>query len=299
MKKYKIEDGITQSILSTWLGCRQAARFYLDGWRSDAPKRALQFGSLMHKLLEAYYTTGDPVEYVFDSIEDRWRKKAVEAGDDLQQVEMDLCLSRVLFQEYVKYYRAKDAKKEWLELEGVFDVDFNGYRLRGMTDGVYKQGKGTWILETKTASRIDEETLSDALLFNFQNLFYIVAKQIQLGKPVKGVLYNIIRKPSLRQKKNEPIGEFMQRIAEDVAARPDWYFVRFEIVYTRKRIKQFKDELQSKLGEFELWVRGKLPTYKNENTCVGRWSCRFLKACASNSMVGFNCNGVLFSELED
>ncbi len=54
-KPYTTEDGVTQSLLSTWVNCRRAAAHYLSGLRPEQLKESLAYGSLWHKLLEGLY----------------------------------------------------------------------------------------------------------------------------------------------------------------------------------------------------------------------------------------------------
>jgi len=48
---------------------------------------------------------------------------------------------------------------------------------------------------------------------------------------VAGVLYNVVRRPAIRpsKRKMESLREFAQRLREDVAERPDFYFHRWEV----------------------------------------------------------------------
>jgi len=256
-------------------------------------------GSIFHQLLERHY--GNPsfdAEDIFKGVEARWRDRVMEAGGDLQQMEGILAQAYPLFLGYAAHYRKKDADKEWLQLEGVFDVQWNDYRLRGRCDGLYRDKSGkVWLLETKTKSRISEDTMTCALNFDPQNLFYILAKEQETGLSISGVLYNVIRQPSLKQKQSETKEDFFDRIGKDIAERSDHYFMRYEVKYTERQKREHRAELICKLKEFEAWCGGKMPTYKSECSCQRGWACEYLEACATGKLVGYNQDGVLFSEL--
>jgi len=290
---YAIEDGITQSLLATWVRCRQEAAYVLDGWESAAPKRALQVGSLMHEVVANWHGSG-----ITKMPNHKWRKEAVQAGDDLAQVENDLAMVAALLPGYITQSRKKDKKRKWVDVERLFDVNWNGYRLRGRVDGLFQVGKKFWLLETKTTSRIDEEALKLALNFDFQSMFYTVAMHQYLGKPIAGVLYNLIRKPQLRCGKAETQPMFWKRVADDIIKRPDWYFVRFEVKFSKKQLAAFEQELDHKLFHFKKWVAGQSHTYKNESACRSRWNCSYLKACGTGCMDGYKQTKKLFSELD-
>jgi len=290
---YKITDGVTQSLLSAWVNCRQYARFYLQGWEQDYPKRALQLGSLMHNALEGWH--GEKKQKLPAKL---WRAKALKDGDDAQAIENDISTVSVLLKGYIDKWQKKDKKKKFKRVEGLFDEKWRGFRLRGKVDGVYEIGKKLWLLETKTTSRIDEAALKTYLQIDFQSLFYILAMEQVLDRPIAGVMYNLIRKPQLKMGNALPKLHW-NRVAEDIASRPAFYYVRLETRMTRSRIAMFEMQLHEKLRDFRFWANDALPTYRNESACRSPWTCRYLKACGDNCMTGYKKTGKLFSELED
>jgi hypothetical protein len=284
---FTIKDGITQGLLGDFIDCRQRAEYRCQGWRTIGISRAMEFGSLFHALLEAWYTNWGltPIS-VLRQVEPIWRKRARLLGDEAQAVEKDLAVAGALFQRYCTFWLKQDTKKKWLELEGVFDQPWNGYRLRGRCDGLYERG-GVWLFETKTKSTLVEDNIAKALAFDWQSLYYILAKEAQTGKKIAGVCYNVIRTPSLKLGQDERLPDYCKRLGEDVDKRPDWYFMRYECAYTRKGVEWAAVELRNKLAEFDTWAHGQSQTYCNQASCCSRWQCSFLPACATGSMVGF------------
>jgi hypothetical protein len=174
-----------------------------------------------------------------------------------------------------------------------------------MKDGRFRdKNNGRWHIEHKNYSIVNEEVLSQHLAFDFQNLFYALADIIEFGKPLKGVLYNIIRKPQIRKKDD------LQSLAIDLRNKltkePDHYFVRYEIPYPIWEIEEFKKDLMYQLGELEyqLKICKKIPEltlrrfYKNESACEGRFTCDYLGACSSCHLNGYRIRKNLFPELE-
>lgn len=206
-----------------------------------------------------------------------------------------------LVEQYIEQWSEEDAQYDWVALEKLFDVNFQGFRLRGKIDGIFRRPDGKlWIFETKTKGQISPEDIGRALKFDFQSLFYVTAVEIMMGEPVVGVKYNVLRRSQLRRGANEPASDFYRRIEADIKARPDFYFYRTEAVYTPERKKRFKLELAAALVEFRMWLEKELRQYRNETNCTMRkWNCDFLGACASNSMAGYNQERVMFSELEE
>jgi len=95
----------------------------------------------------------------------------------------------------------------------------------------------------------------------------------------------------------------LKRLKEDIAARPEFYFVRYEISYPAMVRTRFAEELFLKLKAFAAWRNGIIPTYRNEMACLKKqWSCNFLPVCAAGGdpeKAGFKRNRKLFSELEE
>lgn len=302
-----IEHGVTQSLLSCFINCRQHAQFMIDGWDFPRSKAALVFGTLFHWLIEqkliALSEKKAPPK--FSALEKKWFEKNPPSDtENADEMEEHIAMASALWDAYCKHWRVQDEKRiEWVSLESEFNVEHpgTGVPLRGKRDGLLrfrrdKKGK-LWLLETKTASRIDESTLEESLGFNFQNLFYTIATELEVGEKIGGILYNIIRKPQL-QRGNATLPEFHDRMKEDVEKRPEFYFYRAQITLTEKRKEAFRKELTAKLNNFCLWIKGKVPTYRNECACISRWKCEFLSACSSLSTRGYTKTRELFSELE-
>lgn len=305
IKPYKLEHGITQSLLTAFLNCKLRCKLILEGWQTPTPKESLFFGSLFHKLLEEHYTLES--EYIVDLGDFLKTENKLYSSITSEIKEKSFAMAEALYEPYTDFWGMKDGQKDWIELEPVFEVlatiprfsDRKKIPLRGRIDGVFRLKGKLWLLETKTKSQIDEYGLQTQLALDFQNLFYIMVAEELFGEGIAGVLYNVIRKPQLRQKKGEPLEKFAQRMKDDVESRPEHYFKRYEVKYTLRNIKEFRQELQPLLTDYCFWVEnGFIPTQKNRTACVGRWNCEFLSACAQGSMAGYIQNRKLFTELE-
>jgi hypothetical protein len=299
LKEYVLSDGVTQSMLAAFLSCRQRMRYILDHWESEAFGNSAERGNAFHLLLEKWYSGlwKEHLPCMNENLK-QWQEELRKRGPvDPNSMEDTLAFCEALFPEYVKRWQKSDALYKWVALEQVFDQKFKGFRLRGKMDGLLKLNGKLWLFETKTKATIEEDSMLDALAFDFQNLFYLTVLA-EAGTPAIGVIYNIIRKPGLRQKKDEDRQQFAQRMIEDVAERPDHYFKRYEIRYTKEAVANFRKELELKLDDFKYWLMGEEAHYRNESVCIGRFKCPFLRACATGSMVGYKQTRELFSELK-
>ena len=315
--EYDLSRGVTQSMLQTFTRCRVACRLSLDRWQSGVPGRATEFGSLFHALLQKWYGglchSATP-EQCFREVAIAWEKRSIEVGDDVKHVQADLGMAKALFPAYVQHYAKSDKKRIWVEVEQVFDLPPHPtmrlpLRIRGKVDGVFRYEKTKspaspplWVLETKTASQIDADTLSQALAFDFQCLFYLHALSRKLKQRFAGVLYNVIRKPSIGRGDDKCSSDYVKKIQKDIAERPDWYFARFELSFPKEVQDRFLSELSDKMLEFVRWMKRGIPTYKNEHACRGKWNCEYLPICAAGGdplKAGFKRDRVLFRELEE
>ncbi len=85
------------------------------------------------------------------------------------------------------------------------------------------------MFETKTKSSIDDVAIQDGLRADLQTCLYLYSLRREYKREPRSILYNIVRRPQLRPKKDEHANTYKQRVAEDIKARPDWYFRRYEV----------------------------------------------------------------------
>jgi hypothetical protein len=91
------------------------------------------------------------------------------------------------------------------------------FSLRGKVDGLVKMPDSElFILEHKTTSQITGDYL-ERLPADFQINLYKQAFSRYIGKPIGGVLYNVVQKAALKQSEGETENEFQQRRAELIA----------------------------------------------------------------------------------
>lgn len=327
-ERYDIGMGLTQSMLLNFLACRYRVHLSLkEGWVPKHSKDSFRFGSLCHDALEFYYKGIRTKKFApatptrtLDHINVRIRACVEEnirnAGAREADMEEEGIMAEALMAGYVRHWGAEDFKREWIGVEGEFDTQFEpgtaaAIRRRGKRDAVFveragKGGPAVWLLETKTKSQIDEDTLDLTLAFDFQSLFYLVGLQETVAYPVKGCLYNIMRKPQLRRleankkrKKAETDGEYYDRMRKDIADRPDHYYKRFEIVFPAAVVAEYTAQLRLQIIDFKAWVAGQLPTYRNPNSCVTKFKCEYLEHCASGGFAGYSRTRKLFPELDN
>ena len=220
--------GITQSLLSRWLCCRERFRLLVvEGLRpTDAFNHRMEYGQMWH-VCEEHLANLDSWDYALHEY-----AKLLCRQYPMQQEQivhwMNVCKTQ--FPLYVDYWAKHPDVKERTPLlqEQVFDVPYTlpsgrTVRLRGKWDSVDLIGKGksarVYLQENKTKGDIVEEQLKRQLGFDLQTMMYLVALQawVRVARcedalklswyqqtrgascgplySLAGVRYNVVRRP--------------------------------------------------------------------------------------------------------
>lgn len=270
--------GITFSLLNRFISCRERFRLLvvegLQGNRGFNHK--IEYGSCWHVCEEALAANlpWEPALALY--ARDLCRKYPTS----VEQVTHWWSVCKVQFPIYVDYWKKhKDVvERTPLLQEAKFNVPYalpsgRVVRLRGKWDSVDLIGKGKnqaiYLMENKTKGDIREQQLQRQLTFDLQTMIYLVAlgnyqtekgqyrlggEGIPRGMPIKGVRYNVIRRPlsggkgTITQKKGsknvrpESKAEFYARVASYIQAEPETYFMRWKIEVAPTDIDRFRRE---------------------------------------------------------
>lgn len=171
-------------------------------------------------------------------------------------------------------------KPDWktIDLESRFEVHCGkGRRLIGYFDGIIERGGHTYILERKTARVVDEKYLHN-LLWDEQASIYAYAAQ-ELGLNISGILYDIIQKASIRQKKNEIETAFVKRLQEWYQT-PDRY-TRHLVTRNNEQLETLAEDIRSVALDMSMTEReGRY--YRNPAACQ-IFGCPFRSICLEDS----------------
>lgn len=284
--EWNMNEGMSQSLLTAWQSCRVRFVLTVNGWTHVDGQKQTAFGSMVHDVLEHLYKSETvPTEDVITALVDNYN---FDVNVSEQDAEFDKAKAHALLCEYVKHYEKDWVDKKFIATESEFFCDFAGYKIKGKIDGQYRAKNGKiWLMEHKTRSQINEDNLLQRLQFDVQNLMYITGAEITQGIAIQGCLYNLIRKPSMYVRKDENPSSFGARLTDDIKKRPEFYFMRYEIPYTKKDKEVFRKELEMKLKEIDMMLKGDLAVYKNEQSCESPWRCRFLEACSSGKLTNY------------
>ena len=288
------EDGITYSMLSRFLTCRERFRVsHIEGWGTpDEFNHYIEYGHMFHMCDETHAAGG-----AWTTVLVQYVKKLCEKYPLSRHKINDYyraCVQQ--FTEYARFWAATDRanKQKSVHQEWVFDLPYKlpsgrTVRLRGKTDGVLLHGKTHTIKETKTKGDIDVDKVRRQLTFDLQTMLYTVAlvtdKKLN-DKPVK-VFYNLVKRPlghgSIRQLKpsrknpqGESTDEFFARLGATFRANPQDHFARVEAVIKPEDVQKFKDTCLDPLLETVChWYNATVYGSKGDISHVPYWAMNY------------------------
>lgn len=316
---WTIEDGVSYSMLSKFMQCRERFRLYAVEGKREVGKqqKAMDFGTYFHKLLEVH--AKDQRKNASSII-----TSVTKSKNSIKSIsQLDRMIANVIFEEYLIWY--SDIKYNYFDAEVKFDVNYHlhgvgNIRLRGKSDELIRwKDKTIWVQENKTKENINEAFLDASIPFNLQTLMYVIGIGAQIKKPIGGVVYNIIRKPKHKQKGTETEVEFIERLRGEIRKKPSHFFFRWEYPLPLERLQDFKTKtFEPLLRSFYIWWKsiehspfapwvladGKpnphhyqhpYGVYMPSTNDVGD----FYNLIAKNNPVGITSGNIPFEELED
>jgi hypothetical protein len=252
-------------------------------------------GDYFHKGLEEFYSHTRPaaiVKPIIQSMEKDRRNFGFLTPEDEEKMDLAMASVEGMLTTYFEYYAGDLKKWKVIKPELKFEIP--------LMDNIVYVGKmdllvenlvkgGQYVVENKTAGRIDKGYV-DRLPIDFQITGYAIGAKAVTGVKTKAVIYNVIKKPELRQRSGESIPALAKRIVEDYKARPEMYFYRKKLLRSKEEKHNWREEVKSigfemsvALAKLDLKkdVNQVLPTfYRNTASCtpIGR-PCQFLKVC--------------------
>jgi hypothetical protein len=266
-------DLYSVSRLKLFHECRRKAWWHYETGiepigRDETP---LYLGGLVHECLEAFYL-GRPINDLIVG-----KTLAADAGDE------QASLVRAHASGMMAGYVARYVSEPWtiVALEQDFRVHVPGTLadLGGRIDGLVSPTPGMVdLLEHKTAATVDRNYL-EKLWSDLQILAYCWAQR-RAGVHVSGIAYNVLRKPSIRLRRDETWEDYGVRCAEWCKATPDAY-TRMHLIFTDTQIQAVEDDLRTAIRDWEQARRSnRWP--RNRDACW-KWgrACPFYRLCES------------------
>lgn len=260
--------GLTFSLLTKFLDCRWKfrVRVYEGLKTSDKFLHRLEFGNMWHACKEGGKDWRQYLQRVIDQLSLDY---PMERGTITHWQEVVL----KLYPEYLKYTATMGmSPRKSLCREQVFDILYrlpSGriVRLRGKFDEVSLEDHVLGMDEHKTKGEVDVDAVERQLLRDLQTMMYWVALEQntgiesiekakkQLGSSYgRSISYNVIRRPlsggkgtivrhkATKNKAEETLSDYYNRLAVYFQESPQDYFHSWEVGVTPMDIKRFQVE---------------------------------------------------------
>ena len=307
-----MEDGVTQSVLSQWLSCREKARISIIlGLSSPGASWPLIYGSVAHLALKLYY--GDLVLKI--SPRHQWYAytaatafaKSIECHNNLER--QDMCneaglILGAMLPAYHKKWGATDGKVRWTVVESKFRREVPPARCvaTGQIDGGFEVNGKHWLFETKNKSSFNQ-SYERWLGIDLQLGYYLLGYRALMKTTPVGAVYNILRRPDRLKAKSIDMADYVTKITNDVAKRPEHYFMRYRQPFSAQEVETHECHITTKLMEFRDWYdeaknsTNRDPLY-NPGACEQFGStCPYLDSCANDDRSGLVRRAVPHPEL--
>lgn len=313
---------LTHSSVAAFKACERRYQFrYELGLEPARDKQALRLGDRFHAGLDEIFTTLDMNSAAL-RVSEMYRNIPAWVTDlEAWDVERETCLA-LLAGWYARYVDPKaDLSYEVLGSELLFELPLRNpvtgrstprWRRAGKIDRVLRENSGgrVVIMEHKTTS----ETItpdSDYLMrlrIDPQVSQYLTAAR-ELGFKVEGIVYDIIRKPSIRPKAptkidltalystgrycgvelspdelarassdRETAAMFGARLVSDMAERPEFYFTRIEVARLEDDLTRFALESWQTQQRIAQASRSRV-FLSNPSACLLPYRCAYADLC--------------------
>lgn len=299
----------TTSSMAVFATCPRKYKYqYVDLLQSNTYSSALGFGTFVHAFIETLKPGGDPAAAT-RAVETELAKYKSQQLDHYRETEFaiaaDYGLAREVAKAWKEYWDRFDGHilsnqaLEFTETEKEWAFKIGGNTLVGKRDGLihHKDFKKYFLHEVKTSGDANRETYKLKLQQERQISNNIMAIREE-GKYCEGVVYDIIWKPAIRQKKDESSDEFQERKAECYRAEPERYFERLIVYRSDQDLKNAMTNLQQ---NFAMMGAGKMFGYPKNETACEKWGtlCPFFSAGCMDEMEpqGFEVREQKFPEI--
>jgi len=312
---------LTNSRLRAFQECIRKHQYrYNEGWRSLVASESLEFGTVMHAGLEAWWKAHqgclmDPRMALSDALSAIAKAiGSAQTFDDATRAKAE-----VLMMGYDARWSGAMAEYEVLAVECAFETSLTkadgrkarGVRLAGKLDAlVRKRSDGSiWIVEHKTsgADLSPGSTYWSKLRTDSQvSAYFDGAASLKVGE-IAGVIYDVLGKLAQRpykatpvearkytqggrlyanQRENdETIEEFRLRIAEAITAEPDAYYQRQEVIRLDAEIAASRADMHEAAQLIQITGRkGLAPRSVSACHAYGR-PCSYLEVCEGRASI--------------
>lgn len=307
--------GVTQSFINQFQTCRLQCKLnYIDGWTPKKEPVWFHFGKCVHYVLSRAYANPEPPKYALIC---EWinhfalaNQSELQFDEDVQTLEQIYGFAEKVCYYYFEYYQ-EDFTHNWIYNESVFKEQYptsDGSEkytfLTGRFDGGFRTKEGHYnLLDTKCLSQINVNALERILPIDTQVMLYSTAATLlNNGETPKQLIYNIVRRPMNKMtKKDGSLQSFINRVAEEIAKKPEYYFIRLQIPISKQEINWWQTKfLHPVLRDIQSWYDNGCPSYYSAPGLENKYGlCHYFDLIVNNDQSKYFKRHHPFPELVD
>ncbi len=273
---------VTQSKLRAFMECPKKALLKQAGIHLENTGERTAFGIVWHDLIEDFMNTPN---------KDNFSAKEKIADSELSYVDKEIMLA--LFEQWklkCPYVNSVVENEVYLENSNFI----KGVTLAGKADGIEKLNDGRFrLIERKTKKQVNEQKIMENLYSDLQCMMY----DVLTGGKIKQVIYDVVRRPSLRQSVKEDDIAFAKRCVEDINSRPEWYVMFFTVELFAEDHERAEEYIAILATNFKKAVNGKIA---QPNVCActeGNYPCDYVDFCRYGDYLQYRVDKKINTEL--
>lgn len=163
----------------------------------------------------------------------------------------------------------------------------NKWANAGKIDALLRVNGRTVLMDHKTTSdSIEDDSYWSHLRIDGQASHYLILL-LQNGTDVDSVLWDVMKKPTIRQKQTERLDEYSQRLIDDcINVRPDYYFGRRIVPQLSDIVLNYAEDLPKIAKQMrDAANQDGLPPKSTGSCFLYNKRCKFLPLCTGESQI--------------
>lgn len=277
-------EHVSHSAIGAWNACREKYRWSrVEGLVPAVTRSSLSTGrAFAHALEHNSPSAGDVFlrEQAYVEAEAA-RGNPWVLAPALEDVDVQATVAREAARAYLAAYGAHQEAREY-EARVRIRNPRTGYPclthdLVGRIDAVSRDY--SLLIEDKLVGKVDHGTVQSRLWLDRQVTIGCYLIWRTTGVQVTEVKYRHTLKPSIRRRQNESHAEYLQRIAEDYARRPEFYLHEETLTRTPEDFLRLEVELWDWVEQIRGAKRAGVFT-RNTGHCRDFGGCEYLPLCA-------------------
>ena len=277
------EDIETASSLACVRQCpKKYENEYIKLMQIKKEREYLTFGTNGHKALAIFFKNGP------DALQDHFNSEGYQ--DDSQKLMSGKI--RALVNQFIRSEEALSIKP--IMIEEHIEYQCEDKTIAGLIDLVGEVNGKKWLIDHKFLASISD---ASSYKLNSQMDSYLLALS-KMGIQCEGIIWNLIRKPSIKVKQKETIDEYIERLQDDVDDRPDFYYMFLPVKRTPNEIAENDPEVAMQI-KYLNWLKETGNFFKDKSRCGDYGGCQFNSLCTPGlSMDEFETKDSKHLELE-